>query len=120
MIRRPPRSTLFPYTTLFRSCKVADELRSAANGDEVTYVVNRNINYTNQCYFRCRFCAFSKGPKSLNLRGDPYLLDTAEVARRAREAWERGATEVCMVGGIHGSFTGKNYLDYLQIGRAHV
>src|SRR3712207_8183029 len=87
MIRRPPRSTLFPYTTLFRSCKVADELRSAANGDEVTYVVNRNINYTNQCYFRCRFCAFSKGPKSLNLRGDPYLLDAAEVARRAREAW---------------------------------
>ena len=84
------------------------------NGDEVTYVVNRNINYTNLCYFRCRFCAFSKGPKSLNLRGDPYLLDTTEVARRAREAWEKGATEVCMVGGIHGSFTGLNYLEYLR------
>jgi FO synthase len=95
-------------------CRVADDLRREVNGDEVTYVVNRNINYTNQCYFRCRFCAFSKGPKSLNLRGDPYLLDTAEVARRAREAWEKGATEVCMVGGIHGSFTGKNYLDYLR------
>ena len=95
-------------------CKVADGLRWEANGDEVTYVVNRNINYTNLCYFRCRFCAFSKGPKSLNLRGDPYLLDTAEVARRAREAWERGATEVCMVGGIHGSFTGQNYLNYLR------
>src|ERR687894_2416838 len=101
-------------TELYELCAVANELRRAVNGDEVTYVVNRNINYTNQCYFRCRFCAFSKGPKSLNLRGDPYLLDTAEVARRAREAWERGATEVCMVGGIHGSFTGKNYLEYLR------
>jgi FO synthase len=95
-------------------CRVADELRHEVNGDEVTYVVNRNINYTNQCYFRCRFCAFSKGPKSLNLRGDPYLLDTAEVARRAREAWEKGATEVCMQGGIHGQFTGRSYLEYLR------
>ena len=93
---------------------MADDLRREVNGDEVTYVVNRNINYTNLCYFRCRFCAFSKGPKSLNLRGDPYLLDTVEVARRAREAWEKGATEVCMVGGIHGSFTGQNYIDYLR------
>ncbi|CAA9491025.1 MAG: 7,8-didemethyl-8-hydroxy-5-deazariboflavin synthase subunit 1 / 7,8-didemethyl-8-hydroxy-5-deazariboflavin synthase subunit 2 [uncultured Rubrobacteraceae bacterium] len=101
-------------TEMEELCRVADGLRREVNGDEVTYVVNRNINYTNQCYFRCRFCAFSKGPKSLNLRGDPYLLDTAEVARRAREAWEKGATEVCMVGGIHGSFTGKNYLDYLR------
>ncbi len=101
-------------TELAQLCKVADELRQAVNGDEVTYVVNRNINYTNQCYFRCRFCAFSKGPKSLNLRGDPYLLSTAEVARRAREAWEKGATEVCMQGGIHGQFTGNNYLDYLR------
>jgi FO synthase len=101
-------------TELFELCGVADELRRAVNGDEVTYVVNRNINYTNQCYFRCRFCAFSKGPKSLNLRGDPYLLDTAEVARRAREAWEKGATEVCMQGGIHGQFTGGSYLQYLR------
>ena len=101
-------------TELTELCRVADELRREVNGDEVTYVVNRNINYTNQCYFRCRFCAFSKGPKSLNLRGDPYLLDTAEVARRAREAWEKGATEVCMVGGIHGKFTGQNYIDYLR------
>ena len=101
-------------TEMEELCRVADGLRREVNGDEVTYVVNRNINYTNQCYFRCRFCAFSKGPKSLNLRGDPYLLDTAEVARRAREAWEKGATEVCMVGGIHGSFTGKNYLEYLR------
>jgi FO synthase len=101
-------------TELAELCKVADELRRQVNGDEVTYVVNRNINYTNQCYYRCRFCAFSKGPKSLNLRGDPYLLDTAEVARRAREAWEKGATEVCMQGGIHGKFTGESYLEYLR------
>ncbi|MEW6635575.1 MAG: 5-amino-6-(D-ribitylamino)uracil--L-tyrosine 4-hydroxyphenyl transferase CofH [Actinomycetota bacterium] len=101
-------------TELAELCRVADELRREVNGDEVTYVVNRNINYTNMCYFRCRFCAFSKGPKSLNLRGEPYLLDTAEVARRAREAWEKGATEVCMQGGIHGSFTGESYLEYLR------
>jgi FO synthase len=101
-------------TELYKLCAVADELRRAVNGDEITYVVNRNINYTNQCYFRCRFCAFSKGPKSLNLRGDPYLLDTTEVARRAREAWEKGATEVCMQGGIHAGFTGESYLDYLR------
>ncbi len=120
-------STLFTArgTELAELCRVADELRRVVNGDEVTYVVNRNINYTNLCYFRCRFCAFSKGPKSLNLRGDPYLLDTAEVTQRAREAWEKGATEVCMVGGIHGSFTGRNYLEYLravkeEVPRMHV
>jgi FO synthase len=93
---------------------VADELRRAAVGDEVTYVVNRNINYTNQCYFRCGFCAFSKGPKSLNLRGEPYLLTPEEVARRAVEAWDKGASEVCMQGGIHHSFTASNYVEYLS------
>ena len=93
---------------------VADALRRETVGDEVTYVVNRNINYTNLCYFRCGFCAFSKGPKSLNLRGEPYLLTPEEVAERAREAWDRGATEVCMQGGIHHSFTGDNYVDYLK------
>ena len=92
---------------------VADELRRSTVGDEVTYVVNRNINYTNMCYFRCGFCAFSKGPASLNLRGTPYLLTPEEVAERAVEAWERGATEVCMQGGIHHSFTGANYVSYL-------
>jgi FO synthase len=101
-------------TELAELCRVADGLRREVNGDEVTYVVNRNINYTNMCYFRCRFCAFSKGPKSLNLRGEPYLLDEQEVARRAREAWEKGATEVCMQGGIHGQFTGESYLRYLR------
>jgi FO synthase len=99
---------------------VADELRKRAVGDEVTYVVNRNINYTNMCYFRCGFCAFSKGPKSLNLRGEPYLLSPEEVAARAREAWERGATEVCMQGGIHHSFTGENYAEYVHAVKAEV
>jgi FO synthase len=97
-----------------RLFQVADELRHAAVGDEVTFIVNRNINYTNMCYFRCGFCAFSKGPKSLNLRGEPYLLTPEEVAARAQEAWDRGATEVCMQGGIHHSFTGANYVEYLR------
>ncbi|HVF54378.1 MAG TPA: 5-amino-6-(D-ribitylamino)uracil--L-tyrosine 4-hydroxyphenyl transferase CofH [Actinomycetota bacterium] len=93
---------------------VADDLRRQTVGDEVTYVVNRNINYTNMCYFRCGFCAFSKGPRSLNLRGEPYLLSPEEVAGRAREAWDAGATEVCLQGGIHGSFTGDDYVAYLR------
>jgi FO synthase len=92
----------------------ADHLRRRVKGDEVTFVVNRNINYTNMCYFRCGFCAFSKGPKSLNLRGDPYLLTFEEIAARTAEAWEKGATEVCMQGGIHPSFTGEFYLDVLR------
>jgi FO synthase len=97
-----------------RLYEVADGLRARAVGDEVTYVVNRNINYTNLCYFKCGFCAFSKGPKSLNLRGEPYLLAEQEVARRAVEAWSLGASEVCMQGGIHGSFTGEHYVRYLR------
>jgi len=94
--------------------EAADQLRAKTNGDAVTYVVNRNINYTNMCYFRCGFCAFSKGPKSLNLRGEPYLLDLPEVANRCVEAWERGATEVCLQGGIHPSFTGDFYIDVVR------
>ena len=93
---------------------VANELRKRANGDVVTYVVNRNINYTNQCYFRCGFCAFSKGPRSLNLRGDPYLLEIHEVVARTVEAWEAGATEVCLQGGIHPEFTGDFYVSVLE------
>ncbi len=93
---------------------VADELRRRRSGGTVTYVVNRNINYTNQCYFRCGFCAFSKGPRSLDLRGDPYLLEVHEVAFRAKEAWDRGATEVCLQGGIHPDFTGDFYVSVLQ------
>ena len=105
---------------LERLYEVADDMRKDAVGDEVTYVVNRNINYTNMCYFKCGFCAFSKGPKSLNLRGEPYLLSPEEVADRAQEAWEKGATEVCMQGGIHHSFTGDNYREYLDAVRERV
>ncbi len=98
----------------------ADELRRRASGDTVTYVVNRNINYTNQCYFRCGFCAFSKGPRSLNLRGDPYLLEIHEVVARSVEAWERGATEVCLQGGIHPEFTGDFYVQVIEAIKAAV
>lgn len=93
---------------------VADELRAAAVGDTVTYVVNRNINYTNVCTFRCRFCGFSKGRLSLNLRGTPYLLDLAEIVARAVEAQHLGATEVCLQGGIHPSFDGDYYIRVCQ------
>jgi FO synthase len=90
--------------------RAADALRAETVGPTVTYVVNRNINYTNICLYHCGFCAFSKsGSKSL--RGAAYLLDLEEVARRTAEAWERGATEVCLQGGIHPSFTGHTYFD---------
>jgi FO synthase len=92
----------------------ADELRRQVCGDVVTFVVNRNINYTNICTFKCRFCAFSKGPLSLNLRGDPYLLEVDEITRRVAEAEARGATEVCLQGGIHPSFDGDYYLDVIR------
>lgn len=90
-------------------CEAADQLRQAVVGDEITYVINRNINYTNVCSYACKFCAFSKGKTSDNLRGKPYVLDTAEVIERAREAWQRGATEVCLQGGIHPRYTGDTY-----------
>ena len=99
----------FSYVT-----KHADELRKQVNGDTVSYVVNRNINYTNVCYFKCQFCAFSKGKHSENLRGKPYDISAEEIARRCREAWDRGATEVCMQGGIHPDYTGQTYLDILE------
>jgi len=94
-----------------RVLEAADRLRASVNGATVTYVVNRNINYTNVCYFRCGFCAFSKGKLAENLRGKPYLVSLEEIARRTTEAWERGATEVCLQGGIHPAFTGEFYLD---------
>jgi FO synthase len=93
--------------------EAADSLRAKENGDIVRYVVNRNINYTNICAYRCTFCAFSKGKVADHLRGKPYDLDHSEVARRAAEAWTRGATEVCMQGGIHPHYTGRTYLDLL-------
>jgi FO synthase len=88
----------------------ADALRQSVSGDVVRYVVNRNINYTNICYFRCRFCAFSKGKTHEELRGAPYDLALDEVVRRSQEAWDRGATEVCLQGGIHPDYTGATYL----------
>ncbi|HEX5078049.1 MAG TPA: 5-amino-6-(D-ribitylamino)uracil--L-tyrosine 4-hydroxyphenyl transferase CofH, partial [Geminicoccaceae bacterium] len=92
-------------------CRSADALRREVNGPRVGYVVNRNINYTNICYFRCRFCAFSKGRLAESLRGRPYDLDLGEIARRTAEAWARGATEICLQGGIHPDYTGATYLE---------
>ena len=91
-------------------CAAADGLRARVSGSAVSYVVNRNINYTNVCYFRCQFCAFSKGKLSENLRGRPYDLPLEEIVRRVREAWARGATEVCLQGGIHPDYSGETYL----------
>lgn len=92
-------------------CSAADDLRRSVNGDTITYVVNRNINYTNVCYFRCSFCAFSKGKHDEDLRGPSYDLGLEEIARRAREAFDRGATEVCLQGGIHPKYTGETYIN---------
>jgi FO synthase len=92
-------------------CRNADALRREVNGERVGYVVNRNINYTNICYFHCRFCAFSKGKLAEHLRGRPYDLDQGEIARRTVEAWQRGATEMCLQGGIHPDYTGATYLN---------
>ncbi len=91
-------------------CNAADALRRQVNGELVSYVVNRNINYTNVCTYRCGFCAFSKGRSAASLRGPAYVLDLSEIARRTEEAWQRGATEVCLQGGIHPAFTGDTYL----------
>ena len=95
-------------------CQVADEIRKSVAGDTVTYCVNRNINYTNVCYFKCQFCAFSKGKMSENLRGRPYDLSHEEIMRRTSEAYSRGATEVCLQGGIHPEYTGETYIDIVH------
>lgn len=95
-------------------CGTADRIRQKVNGDNVTYVVNRNINYTNICSYGCRFCAFSKGKANEELRGASYRLPLEEISRRVEEAWERGATEVCMQGGIHPEYTGASYLEILR------
>ena len=97
---------------------VADDLRREIVGDEVTFVRNRNINYTNVCTFKCRFCGFSKGPLSLNLRGNPYLLTLDDIAARAAEAAELGATEVCLQGGIHPDFDGDYYIEVTRAVKA--
>lgn len=95
-------------------CEYADQLRQQIVGPVVTYVFNRNINYTNICTFKCRFCAFSKGPLSLNLRGDPYLLSIDEIRKKALEAYKMGATELCLQGGIHPKFDGNYYLNVVK------
>jgi FO synthase len=103
-----------------RVVAAADELRRAVSGDTIRYVVNRNINYTNMCSYRCTFCAFSKGKKHEALRGAPYDLALDEIVRRATEAWERGATEVCLQGGIHPDYTGDTYLGICRAIKAAV
>jgi FO synthase len=102
-----------------RICEAADALRRQMNGDIVSYAVNRNINYTNICTFGCRFCAFSKGG-ARSSRGAAYDLDLDEVARRAAEAWDRGATEVCMQGGIHPDYSGETYIALCRAVKAAV
>ena len=97
-----------------RVLAAADSLRREVCGDEVSYIVTRNIQYTNVCYFRCGFCAFSKGRLAANLRGAPYFVPHDEIVRRCREAWDRGATEVCLQGGIHPAFTGDYYLSVVR------
>lgn len=92
-------------------CHAANELRKSVKGNDVTYAVNRNINYTNICTYHCTFCAFSKGKTHDDLRGKPYDISHNEIVRRASEAWDRGATEVCLQGGIHPSYDGNTYLD---------
>ena len=93
---------------------LANELNFKINGNAVTFVKNRNINYTNQCYFKCGFCGFSKGPKSFDLKEKPYSIDIPEVVQRTIEASETGATEVCLQGGINPDYTGEFYLSMVQ------
>ncbi len=101
-------------------CDAADAVRRETAGDTVRYVVVRNINYTNICYYHCKFCAFSKGKSHEALRGAAYDLDMSEIVRRAVEAWDRGATEVCMQGGIHPDYTGQTYIDICHAIKAAV
>ena len=99
---------------------VANELNFLKNGNNVSYVKNRNINYTNQCYYKCGFCGFSKGPNSLNLKEKPYTIDIQEVVERTVEAYEMGASEVCLQGGIHPDYTGEFYLKMVEDIKASV
>jgi FO synthase len=101
-------------------CAAADALRRETNGDTVSYVVTRNVNYTNICSYRCSFCAFSKGKTADHLRGRPYELEIPDVVARCREAWERGAVEVCLQGGIHPDYTGAFYLELCRAIKAEM
>jgi FO synthase len=97
-------------------CLVADDLRRHAVGEEITYVVNRNINFTNVCYTGCRFCAFAQR----EIDAESYTLSLSEVADRAEEAWAYGATEVCIQGGLHPSLPGDFYFQILDAIKARV
>ena len=97
-----------------RISEFANHLNLKVNGNKVTFVKNRNINYTNQCYYKCGFCGFSKGPKSLDLKEIPYSLEPKEVVNRAKEAYENGASEVCLQGGIHPNYTGEFYINLVK------
>ncbi|MER6569270.1 bifunctional FO biosynthesis protein CofGH [Streptomyces sp. NPDC001093] len=88
-------------------CRVADDVRRSAVGDDVTYIVTRNINFTNVCYTGCRFCAFAQRRTD----ADAYTLSLEQVADRAQQAWDVGAVEVCMQGGIHPDLPGTAYFD---------
>lgn len=100
-------------------CRLADEMRKDRVGDAVTHVINRNINYTNICLYRCGFCAFSKG-STRSERGPAYNIDHGEIARRVVEARERGAGEVCLQGGIHPSYDGHTYRGIVEAVKAAV
>ena len=97
-----------------RISEFANHLNFKVNGNKVTFVKNRNINYTNQCYYKCGFCGFSKGPKSLDLKEIPYSLEPKEVVNRAKEAYDIGASEVCLQGGIHPNYTGEFYINLVK------
>ena len=97
-----------------RVAEIADDLTRSVHGNKVTFVKNRNINYTNQCYYKCGFCGFSKGPQSLDLKEKPYTLTPEEVLQRTIEAHQTGASEVCLQGGIHPSYTGDFYINLVK------
>ena len=94
--------------------ELANDLNKNIHGNKVTFVKNRNINYTNQCYYKCGFCGFSKGPRSLDLKEKPYTLTPEDVLSRTIEAHNNGASEVCLQGGIHPSYTGNFYVDLVK------
>jgi len=98
-------------TDLHALCLVADELRREQVGDRVTYVVNRNINFTNVCIKNCKFCAFARTVRS----EQGYFLPPEEVARRVRQAWEMGATEVCLQAGLSPNINGDSYIDLCRL-----
>jgi FO synthase len=125
-VRENPNAARGEIATLFNArgedaaaiSSMADDMRRDRCGDEVSYVINRNINYTNVCTYKCGFCAFSKSPVADGRRETPYNIDLEEITRRAAEAWSRGATEVCLQGGIHPDFTGETYIEIVRAAKS--